>query len=78
MLGRPSEPQRIGQRLAIFSALKPASFVPGPKSNESYLFYALFDVCLRFRIDESNKIKDMRVLAKMLEDGELKISYNPN
>ena len=30
------------------------------------------DVCLSFRIDESCKIKDMRVLAKMLEDGELK------
>ena len=30
------------------------------------------EVCLSFRIDESCKIKDMRVLAKMLEDGELK------
>merc|ERR1712107_593901 len=30
-----------------------------------------FDACLlRARIDESNKIKDMRVLAKMLEDAE--------
>ena len=35
------------------------------------LFFCRFNaVVLRARFDESNAIKDMRILAQMLEDGE--------
>ena len=51
----------------------PAFCALGLNSNE--LFRLAFCIIICFRIDESNKIKDMRVLAKMLEDGELHLIW---
>ena len=41
------------------------------KSPPAETFFCRFNaVVLRARFDESNAIKDMRILAQMLEDGE--------
>ena len=62
--GRLWEPPKIGQSAVTCSALMPASWGQGIGC------YLLRDGHSLSRIDESNKIKDMRVLAKMLEDGD--------